>query len=393
MRVTVKSNIKDIKRFASLIPERKKHFENGSTAPLPKTYRVNEIAKLLHPDEQTLKVVRIDEIANDVKCYTFESATDTPLAYSSAGQYISLRLNIGESYVTRPYSLASSPKESFEGTYKIAVKRVSEGFVSGYILDNFTVGTVVKASAPEGNFCYEPLRDAQTVVGIAGGSGITPFLALAKSIADGNDSANIVLLYGARTENDILFKGVFDTLQAECSKIKAVYVLSDSDAEGFEHGFITKELIEKYAPESFSVFVCGPGAMYSFVGKELEKMNLRRKFIRFELFGEIKHPENLAGFPADAADKVFNCTVIKRGEVLATLPCKSTESILTCTERGGIAAKSCCRSGECGICRCKLVTGEVFIPDETEHRREGDIKYGYIHPCCTYPVSDVTISL
>ncbi len=393
MKVIVKSNLSDIKKFAGLVPDRKKHFENGSTKPLPKTYRVNEIAKLLHPEEQLLKVVEIEDIAADVKCYTFESASQTPLAYSCAGQYISLRLKIGESCVTRPYSLASSPKESSEGKYKIAVKRVNEGFVSGYILDNFEVGTVVAASAPEGNFCYEPLRDAPTVVGIAGGSGITPFLALAKSIADGKDSASLILLYGVRTENDILFKNVFDELAASCDKIKVVYVLSHSEAQGFEHGFITKELILKYAPETFSVFLCGPGAMYDFVGKQLEEMKLRKKFIRFELFGEIKQPQNLAGFPVEAADKVFSCTVINRGEVVATLPCKSTESILVCAERGGLTVKSSCRSGECGFCRCKLVSGEVFIPDETEHRREGDIKYGYIHPCCTYPVSDITISL
>ncbi len=393
MKITVKSNVKDIMQFAMLIPNRMKHFKNGSEKPIPKTYRVNETAKLLHPKEQLLKVTAIEELSADVKCFTFASAGDKPLAFARAGQYICLRLDIGDSVVSRPYSLCSSPADSVNGIYKIAVKLVGEGFVSGYILENFKVGDVVKASAPEGTFCYEPLRDAAHVIGVAGGSGITPFISFMKAVSNGDEDMNFTLIYGAKTENDLLFKAEIDKLTEGSDKLNAVYVLSGSDAEGYEHGFITKELIEKYAPDNYSVFLCGPNAMYNFVGGELKKMNLRRKNIRFEVFGEMKHPEALPGFPAEAADKTFSCKVISRGEELATIPCKSNESLLTAIERSGILVNSSCRSGECGLCRSKLISGEVFIPDETEHRREGDIKYGYIHPCCTYPTGDVVIGI
>ncbi len=393
MKITIKSNLQDIKQFAMLVPNRKKHFENGSEKPIPKTYKVNETAKMLHPKEQLLKITAIDELAPDVKCFTFASAGDKPLAFARAGQYICLRLDIGGSVVSRPYSLCSSPAESLNGIYKIAVKLVGEGFVSGYILENFKVGDVVKASAPEGTFCYEPLRDAPSVIGIAGGSGITPFLSFMKAVSDGDEDMSLTLIYGARTSEDLLFKAEIDKLAEKSDKLNVVYVLSDSDEDGYEHGFITKEIIEKYAPESYSVFLCGPNAMYNFVGKELEKINLRRKFIRFEVFGEIKHPETLPGFPENAADKTFTCKVMSRGEEIGNIPCKSSESLLTAIERSGILINSSCRSGECGLCRSKLISGEVFVPDETEHRREGDIRFGYIHPCCTYPVGDVVIGI
>ncbi len=393
MKITVKSNFKDIKQFAMLVPNRKKHFENGSETPIPKTYRVNETAKLLHPKEQLLKITAIDELSSDVKRFTFESANERPLAFARAGQYICLRLEIGDSIVSRPYSLCSSPADSANGIYKIAVKLVGEGFVSGYILENFKVGDVIKASAPEGTFTYEPLRDASHVIGIAGGSGITPFISFMNAVNDGDEDMKFTLIYGARTANDLLFKSEIDELTKNCDKLQAVYVLSDSNEKGYEHGFITKEIIEKYAPENYSVFLCGPNAMYNFVGKELEKINLRRKYIRFEVFGEMKHPESLPGFPEKAADKIFTCKVMLRGENIGNIPCRSNESLLTAIERSGLAINSSCRSGECGLCRSKLISGEVFIPDETEHRREGDIKYGYIHPCCTYPVGDVVIGI
>ena len=391
MKITVRSGLKDIAKFASLVPERKKHFKNGSEKPIPKTYKVNETAKLLHPKKQLLKIIKTEQLSDDVKCFTFESASDTPLAFARAGQYICLRLNIGNSVVSRPYSLCSSPKESLAGNYKIAVKLVGEGFVSGYILENFKVGDVIEASAPQGNFCYEPLRDMPHVIGIAGGSGITPFLSFMKAAADGDEDMAMTLIYGVKTENDILFKAELDSLAEKCENLNVVYVLSDSAAEGYEHGFITKELIEKYAPESYSVFLCGPNAMYNFVGAELQKMNLRRKLIRFEVFGEVKNPQALNGFPEQSKDKTYSCKVIIRGKQAGVIPCKSNESILTALERSGILIDSGCRSGECGLCRTKLISGEVFIPDETEHRREGDIKYGYIHPCCTYPTDDIVI--
>ena len=111
------------------------------------------------------------------------------------------------------------------------MKRVPDGFVSGWILDNFKVGDSVTAYSPEGTFVYEPIRDAKTVVGI------TPFLSLAGSIADGTCDANLVLLYGARTVKDLVFKAELDKL-AENEKIKVVYVLSDAKTRGYEKGFI-----------------------------------------------------------------------------------------------------------------------------------------------------------
>ena len=60
-------------------------------------------------------------------------------------------------------------------------------------------------------------------------------------------------------------------------------------------------------------------------------------------------------------------------------------------ERAGIKAPSKCRSGECGFCRSKLATGEVYTPEKVERRRQYDKVKGYVHPCCTYPKSDCRI--
>ncbi len=47
----------------------------------------------------------------------------------------------------------------------------------------------------------------------------------------------------------------------------------------------------------------------------------------------------------------------------------------------------------CGWCRSRLVSGEVFIPETTDGRRQADKHYGYIHPCASFALSDVSIEV
>lgn len=127
--------------------------------------------------------------------------------------------------------------------------------VSSYILQNWRVRTAVETSDPMGDFTYEPLRDSPCVVGLAGGSGITPFMSLAKAIADGDEECSLILLYGSTDAQHILFKEELDAIQSQCPKIKVVYVHSMEQAESYEHGYITADLMKQYAPRLLCIFL------------------------------------------------------------------------------------------------------------------------------------------
>lgn len=383
--------------FTKMTPARKAKIQAAPAKALPDadSYKPNELAKALHPGVQHLKVVKIQEEAFGCKRYYLapnEEKGTKRLAWFSAGQYLSLTLKIGNMTVTRPYSLASSPREALEGIYMLAIENVEGGLVSQYIHDNWHVGTEVTASEPLGNFTYEPLRDAPTVVALVGGSSITPFRSLAMAIADGDEDADLVLIYGSRTLEETMFQKDLKTLEAECPRIKVVNVFSHEEREGYEHGFITANLIRKYAPQGeYSIFICGPQVMRSFVDKEIEKLGLRKKFIRNELFGEFFGPSKEADYPPNVAP-AFRVTVRMAGtEKTVTAP--SDVSLLRTLEANGIAAPAHCRSGECGWCHSKLVSGEVYVPKSVDGRREADYLYGYIHPCCSFPLSDLVIEV
>ena len=275
----------DMLKFKNMAKVREQAIQAAPAKEIKGDFAINNNAKLLHPDHQKLVVGEIiDHPGAGAKTFVFNSAEGKPLAYFRAGQYLSLKLQIGDSFVTRPYSISSSPKWALEGKVAITVRTNPGGFAADWLLENLKVGDTVIASGGEGQFYYEKLRDAKNVVALAGGSGITPFLSMAYAIRDGIEDFNLTILFGSRTEENILFRKELDAICAACDKVKVVHVLSDEEKEGFEHGFISADIIKKYAQEPYSIFICGPEAMYRFVAGEVAKLELPGKNVRRDVF-------------------------------------------------------------------------------------------------------------
>lgn len=382
----------DMLKFKNMPKVREKAIQASSAAPLPKTLTTNEKAKQRHPARQEVVVADIRPNGADAKTIVLRTEDGRPLAPYRAGQYVSVSIVIGGTVTTRSYSLCGSPAWAKRGEYNITVKRDDAGFVSPYIQDNWQVGRKVTISGPQGHLYYDRIRDAKKVVALAGGSGITPFMGMAYAIRDGLEDFDLTILFGSRTEDGIVYKKELDEVCAACSKVHVVHVLSDEEKEGYEHGFITAELIKKYGGEEYSVFMCGPQAMYNFLDGEIEKLGLRRKFVRRELFGMIKDPWNQPGYPEEIRGKTFALKVVQCGKEYS-ITASADEPLLTAIERAGIAAPSRCRSGECAWCRSRLLSGNVFVPEKTDGRRRADIEFGYIHPCSSFAMSDIVIEV
>ena len=383
----------DMKKFSEMPDVREKAIAEAPATPLPKTYKSNAKAAALHPEKQKVVVQEIRQNGPDAKTIVLKAADGGPLAFYRAGQYISVSVDIGSTRTTRSYSLCGSPAWAKDGIYNITVKRDDAGFVSPWIQDNWTAGQAVTISGPEGHLYYDRIRDCKKVIALAGGSGITPFMGMAYAIRDGIEDFDLTIIFGSRTEDGIVYKKELDEVCAACDKVHVVHVLSDEEKEGFEHGFITAELIEKYAAgEEVSIFMCGPQAMYNFLDGELGKLGMDRKHVRRELFGAIKDPWNQPGYPEEIRGKVFTARVKLCGEEYE-IPASADEPLLVAFERAGLKAPSRCRSGECGWCRSRLISGEVFIPEKTDGRRWADKEYGYIHPCSSFPASDLYVDV
>ena len=361
----------DLIRFTKMVPKRREKLAEGSAEKIPASYRVNETARILHPGYQSAKLVKIIPNTADTKTYEFE--TERPF-YFRAGQYMTLGATIDGSVVSRPYAASSAPKAALEKRVAFTIKKC--GFFSGYMFDNAKVGDTFTVGDPTGEFCYEPVKDASHIVAIAGGSGITPFYSMAQAIADGTIDVKLTIFYGAKTEEDLIFKTELDALKSD--KINVIYVLSNEKKAGYESGFIGAEIIEKYVSGDFTVMMCGPQAMYAFLDKELTKFNLPLR--------RIKKEANTVGM-RDVKEAHYKITV-KIGFNTYTVDADSRETVLTALERAGLNVPAKCRAGGCGFCHAKLISGKFTISG-ADKRRLADSKFGYFHPCCSYPDSDM----
>lgn len=374
---------KERMKFKNLSKEREKIIASTPLENIKVEYNTNEVARSLHPKLQYVKVIDIINESNDVKTFLLapnDEKGTKKLAYFKAGQYVTVRIRIGKCLYKRPYTLSCSPKLALKNRYTITIKRKEEGVVSNYFFNNITIGSSFVISAPNGTFCYERIRDAKNVIAIAGGSGITPFISMAEAINDQLLNFNLTILYGAKTTKDLIFKERLDKLSTN-GRIKVKYILSEEESDKYERGFIEKETIEPYLVEENSFFVCGPMELYKHMNEVLKEYNLAKKFIRTDLFFseiELRREEE------------FNVKIITKDKEF-NINCNGQETLLSAIEKNGILAPSSCHVGVCGLCRSKLLSGKIKTFDSDI--RASDKNLNYIHPCSSFPESDVVIKL
>ena len=389
----IKGFLKDVTGASRVTKARLNAFETASAVP-ETTDPIAEVVRQWHPGKFDVVVTDIRDASPTAKTVRFERADGEKFPFFYAGQFIVLDFVIGDSVISRPYSLSSAPFEAREGKgfAEITVRRSKgDGFIADFINTDVKVGDTFKALMGCGQFYYEPLRDAKHVVALAGGVGITPFASMAKEIAHGTLDFDLTILYGSVASDDIILKQELEALQGD--KVHIVNVLSGDEADWQgERGFLTAELIKKYSAPDTTYFICGPQAMYTFLREELKKLDAPARRIRFEVFGQAKDITAFDGYPQEVKDKTFNLTVM-RGIQKDVIPAKATESLVVALERAGIRIETACRSGECGFCRTKVLAGNVYICPENDGRRGADKDFGYVHACAAYPLSDVTIKI
>ena len=116
---------------------------------------------------------------------------------------------------------------------------------------------------------------------IAGGAGVTPFVAIFKDLEEKNLIGNNKLIFANKTVDDIIDKDVFDALLGK----NLINVLSKESVEGYETGYITKEFIGRCIDKDGLYFdLCGPEPMMEAVEAQLATLGIAPEFIVKEAF-------------------------------------------------------------------------------------------------------------
>lgn len=393
-RITVRGGFRDICVFIGHIRERNRRFKNpGKELPFPAP--MNLLSRALHPPKLDLSVSEMRRENESTRTYRLVSRDPgLVLPPFRAGQYLSVSQEIRGNRFSRPYSLSCAPSEALRGNYyEITVKDYEDGFFAPFIIRNWVPGTEVAASAPAGLFYLEPLRDTEKVLCLAGGCGITPFRSILPEELERNPSLEITLLYGIVHGGDLLWEDFFRNLETKYGdRFRFIPVCSRDDPswQG-RRGFLSAELIREVLGNlaETTLFVSGPPGMHRYLGKELSLLGIPQGRVHTEFSGS-PGPSQGEG----PAEELCTITLLQWGEPERRIPSDPKETVLSALERAGVDPPSLCRIGTCGFCRAKLISGRVSAEEGSNlHIRGADRKFGYFHPCSSFPRSDLVVRI
>jgi len=350
--------------------------------------KAKEIITQLHPRRIKLNVDHIIDETPSVKTLRMVPI-EGAIPFLQAGQYINLFVNINGTATSRPYTISSSPGKPY---LDITVRRKEGGFVSSYILDEVKQGDVLEATGPHGTFFYEPLIDSDDLVFLAGGCGITPFISFIREAAEKKPPLKVHLLYGSVNPDDIVFGNELKQLASDHPDLKMDVIISDPPKDWSGRvGLLDEKMISSCVGpvEGKTFFICGPAAMHTLCETALQNLGVPRRRIKKEAYGLLDDVAQEPDWPGISTDTQVEVREQRTGK---TFTAKAGEPLIVSLERAGLVIPSECRSGECGACRTRLVSGKVFIPPRI-HRRWSDEQAGYIHACMSYPLEDLVIRL
>ena len=362
--------------------------KTGSDFTDQKWATANTVAKL-HPKRLTLEVSEIIEDTVSTKTLRLIS-TGGVLPPFQAGQYINLFVSIDGVETARPYAISSSSTE--RAYYDLTVKRVEGGFVTPYLLDQVAVGQQLLSTGPMGTFYHNPLFHGDDLVFLAGGSGIAPAISMLKQILDNKLAYQFHFIYASSYVDDVIFREQLTSLAREHSNFKLSEVISRppesyTGITGHLSAALITELLGEVNNKTF--YVCGPTPFNDYCQMQLSDLGVEPRFVRVEANGPPTKPQLLDHWP-DGLDVEDEVTIKVKGK--GSFKAKVGEPLLNSLERNGYQAENACRSGECSLCRVKLLSGDVFNPPEA-HLRASDKQFGWIHSCVAFPTEDIEILL
>ena len=232
-------------------------------------------------------------------------------------------------------------------------------------------------------------KEADDVVLIGGRVGITPMMSTARYLTAMRWPGKIYLILGFSAPRDFIFREEITALQSSNANLRATVSMSRPGDEPWSGavGRIDERLVAAAVPDIASkrAHICGPPSMMDAVKAALLGLGVAEANIKTEAFGTIKRDPTAK---ASASGEVAGKVVFQASDTTANVTVDAT--ILDAADDIGVAIDNACRSGTCGSCRVKLISGNVSmaVQDSVTERDKAD---GYILACQAKIRGDVVV--
>lgn len=329
------------------------------------------------------------------------------------GQYLAFRLMIDGAPVLRNYSLCGDPDD--RQVLRIAVKRelapahipdAPAGQGSNYMHDHVSVGDVLSAAGPLGDFCLDE-SSARPVVLLSGGVGVTPVLSMFYRLVR-QTQRRVTFIHACDRGAAHAFRAEVEALAAQRRDVHVHFCYrqptdQDRSAGAFHSkGLLDREQLQALLPlDDYEFYLCGPSGFMQANWQLIRSLGVRAERIHYEFFGpatvftdERERSPSVPDSDADTSDAAAaqpdesRCVRFLPADISADWS-DDHESLLDLAEHVGLSPEFNCRAGLCNTCMSTLVSGQV---DYSEPPLD-DVPEGRVLLCCSRPVGPVVIKL
>lgn len=361
------------------------------------------VPKAQHAAFHPLKVTKKAQLTKNTFALEFEIPDELKAAFQfEAGQYVTLKYQSNGQWWQNDFSMTSAP---YEQKISLGIKINSEESSANEIFEAYNVGDRMEVSEPKGRFTLvSKPHEFRTIIGFAGGIGITPLISHFKNILHNEPRTRLFLFYSNRNSEEIAFRNELDQLASKHpERLQIYYFLSrEKTSQNLFHGrlddkklhLIINQILHLDDTDEEStiwdavdeVLICGKGEMIKSIANACHNNGIPKKNIHFELFEE--YNEDI--YPVE---KEF--PLIENIEVNFKLLGKNYEAkfqnnktkLLQQLLMQGFPLPYSCKSGICGSCICDLKEGEVELL-KNEYLTESEERSGKILACMSVVLSE-----
>jgi ring-1,2-phenylacetyl-CoA epoxidase subunit PaaE len=310
------------------------------------------------------------------------------------GQHLTLRTTLGGEEVRRNYSLCTTPDEN---DWMVTVKRIGGGLFSNWVGDQLKAGDTVDVMPPHGSFTTDfDAGKSRHLVGIAGGSGITPVMSLLRSTLKYEPVSRFTLLYGNRDSSSVIFLEALAALKDKYLQRLEIYHFLDQEEQDIDlfNGMLDRARLDEAVPglvpdlaEVDGWFICGPGPMMDAAEGVLLDRNVPKERIHIERFTADRPPGAVSREMAELEKQAEGVSVSVTLDGRTRRVPFTAGNILDSARASGLPAPFACKAGVCATCRAKVTKGKVEMAARYGLTDE-EVEAGYVLTCQSVPLGD-----
>jgi ferredoxin-NADP reductase/DMSO/TMAO reductase YedYZ heme-binding membrane subunit len=349
-----------------------------------------------------LRVASVSDETHDVRTFRLVSPSGGALPFTyRPGQYLTIALEIEGRRVHRSYTIASAP--THHEYCEITVKRARDGWASRHLHETLREGALLEVSAPAGRFIFDGEGNTRVLL-LAGGVGITPLMAMVRTLTDRKWGGRIDLVFSAGTRGDIVFQRELAERALHFPGLHVCVTLTREPEQSSwtgERGPITRALLQRVVPDLHAapIFLCGPASMMASMKILLLDLEVPAEDIHVETFrsppqapaprDDVVAEETAEAdqSPARTDGTAVTVQFALSGEIAEM---QDGQTLLEAAEDLDVDIPFDCRIGICGQCKTKVLRGRVIM-DVQVALTDADRRKGLVLACQARPVRDLVV--